>query len=131
MKHKNVFQVSRFMFQEITMDHHIDAKNKILGRLASEIAVILQDKLHSSFEPRLEGKDRVFVNNISKIKFSGKKLDQKIYYRFSGYVGHLKQEKLKEKFKKNPDWVLRRAVYQMLPKNKLRAKRIKRLIIND
>lgn len=110
-------------------DYQIDAKNKILGRLASEIAGILQGKRHPSFEPRLEGKDKVTISNISKIKVSGKKTEQKTYYRFTGYVGHLRQEKFKDKFAKDPAWVLRRAVYQMLPKNRLRAKRIKRLII--
>ena len=111
------------------MDYHIDAQNRILGRLASEIAKILQGKQHPSFEPRLEGKDKVIIRNASKIKVSGRKFEQKIYYRHTGYIGHLKKRKYSEKFKKNPAEILRRAVYMMLPKNKLRAKRIKRLLI--
>ena len=111
------------------MDYYFDAQNKILGRLASEIAKILQGKHRPTFEPRLEGKDRIIVRNASKIKVSGKKSEQKIYYRHTGYVGHLKKMKYSEKFEKSPAEVLRRAVYMMLPKNKLRAKRIKRLKI--
>jgi len=111
------------------MDYIIDAKNKRLGRLASEIAVILQGKKSASYEPRLEGSDRVIVKNVDKIVLTGRKSKQKRYYRHSGPLGHLKVKKYEDVFKKNPAWVLRHAVRLMLPKNRLQAKRMKRLII--
>jgi len=111
------------------MDYIIDAKNKRLGRLASEIAVILQGKKSPSYEPRLEGEDRVIVKNVDKIVLTGRKTKQKKYYRHSGPLGHLKIRKYEDVFKKNPAWVLRHAVRLMLPKNRLQAKRMKRLII--
>jgi len=78
----------------------IDAKNKKLGRLASEIAVILQGKKHADYEGRKEGTDKVFVKNIKKLEISGNKADQKIYYRHTGYVGHLRKTKYRDAFKK-------------------------------
>ena len=107
----------------------IDAKGKKLGRLATEIAVILQGKKSPLYEPRLEGGDRVVVNNVRGIVLSGRKTSEKIYYRHAGQLGHLKKKKYKEVFQKNPAWVLRHAVNLMLPKNRLRAKRMKKLII--
>lgn len=111
------------------MDYTIDAKNKKLGRLASEIAVILQGKNNPQYEPRLEGEDRVIVKNADKIVLTGNKVEQKVYYRHSGPLGHLKVRAYKEVFKRDPAWVLRNAVRLMLPKNRLRARRIKKLII--
>ncbi|MBI4119591.1 MAG: 50S ribosomal protein L13 [Parcubacteria group bacterium] len=113
------------------MDYIIDAQNKTLGRLASEIALILQGKKNSDFEPRSAGKDRVFVKNIHKIKVSGRKAEQKIYYRHTGYMGHLKERKYKEVFGRSPAWVLRHAVRGMLPKNSLQDKRLNRLIVEN
>ncbi len=110
-------------------DHIIDAKNKRLGRLASEIAVILQGKNKADYEPRLSGSQRVIVKNITRISLSGRKTEQKVYYRHAGQLGHLKERKFKEVFAKKPDWVLKNAVRLMLPKNKLAADRLKRLII--
>lgn len=111
------------------MDHTFDAKNKKLGRLASEIAAILQGKHNAKYEPRLEGADRVIVENVKELAFSGNKYEQKQYYRHTGYMGHLKSLSLKEKFEKNPGEVLRHAVEHMLPKNFLKSRRMKRLII--
>ncbi|MDI6820961.1 MAG: 50S ribosomal protein L13 [Patescibacteria group bacterium] len=111
------------------MDYIIDAKNKRLGRIASEIAVILQGKKHPQYEPRLAGNDRVIVKNLKQVTLSGKKTLQKVYYRHSGPLGHLKEKKFKDVFQKSPAWVLRHAVNSMLPKNRLRAKRMIRLII--
>lgn len=112
------------------MDYIIDAKNKSFGRLASEIAVILQGKKNPKYEPRLESKDGVVVKNIDKIKITGKKLKQKTYYRHTTQIGHLKKQTLEMLLgKKGPAEVLRRAVMGMLPKNRLRVKRIKRLKI--
>lgn len=112
------------------MNYTIDATNKKLGRLASEIAVILQGKKSPKYEPRLEGEDKVIIKNIDKIEVSGRKMKQKTYYRHTTQIGHLKKETL-EMFwqKKGPAEVLKKAVMQMLPKNKLRIKRIKKLII--
>ncbi|MDP3015042.1 MAG: 50S ribosomal protein L13 [bacterium] len=112
------------------MQYTIDATNKKLGRLASEIAVILQGKKSPKYEPRLEGEDKVFIKNINNLEVSGKKMKQKIYYRHTTQVGHLKEQTLEMLWqKKGPAEVLRRAVLHMLPKNRLKIKRIKRLII--
>ena len=112
------------------MEYTIDAKNKKLGRLASEIAVILQGKKNPKYEPRLSGDAKVMVKNIDKMEFSGKKVKQKKYYRHTTQIGHLKEETLQMILeKKGPAEVLRRAVKGMLPKNKLLIRRIKRLII--
>lgn len=107
--------------------HKINASGKILGRLASRIAILLQGKHKPDFTPNVNKGDRVIVTNTSKIRISGKKMEQKKYYRHSGYLGGLTEIKYKELFKKDPNKVLRTAVYGMLPKNKLRNKRIKRL----
>lgn len=111
------------------MEYILDAKNKSLGRLASEIAVILQGKRHASYEPRFEGTDRVIVKNIKNITLTGKKTTQKIYYKHTGPLGHLKERKFADVFQRDPAWVLCHAVNLMLPKNRLRAKRMKRLVI--
>lgn len=110
------------------MQYKIDATNKNLGRLASEIAVILQGKKSPDYNPRLAGDDAVVVSNADKLAISGKKGLQKIYFRHTGYMGHLKEERLEEVIaKKGKREVLRRAVLKMLPKNRLQIKRIKRL----
>lgn len=111
------------------MDYIIDATNQKLGRLASKISLILQGKLNADYEPRLAGKDRVIIKNASKIAVSGKKYHKKIYYHHTGYMGHLKKKLFKEVFVKSPEEVLLKAVYNMLPKNRLRQKRLNRLII--
>lgn len=107
----------------------IDATNKIFGRLASEIAILLRGKNKPSFEPRITPKEKVVVENISRIVFSGKKLEQKKYHRYSGYPGGLKTRHLEIEFAKTPTKVFRKTVYDMLPKNKTRDKIIKNLII--
>lgn len=111
------------------MEHIIDATNQKLGRLASQIARLLQGKHDAGYEPRLAGNDRVIVKNISKIVFTGRKLDQKFYYRHTGYMGHLRRRSLKEFFAKSPEEVLRHAVKYMLPQNRLLEKRLRRLVI--
>jgi large subunit ribosomal protein L13 len=111
--------------------HQIDASNKILGRLASRISLLLTGKNKANYQPNKDQGDLVIVNNVSKIKVSGNKMTQKIYYRHSGYPGGLKTKKMKEIFEQNPAQLLEKAVYNMLPKNKLRAGRMKRLQINN
>ena len=113
------------------MDHILDAQGKRLGRLASEIAVILQGKKHALYNPKNEGTDRVIVKNIKKITITGRKATQKIYYKHTGPLGHLKERKFAETFKKNPGWTLKHAERLMLPKNRLNVRRLKRLIIES
>lgn len=109
--------------------HTIDATGKALGRLATEIAVLLRGKHRPNFVPYKDTGDFVFIKNLDKIKFSGRKMEQKIYYRHSGYLGSMKETPLKKLFSLRPGEVLKKAVLGMLPKNKLRAKQIKRLRI--
>jgi large subunit ribosomal protein L13 len=113
------------------MEIIIDAKKQRLGRLASQIATVLQNKGGVDYNPRLEGGNKVIVKNVSGIEISGKKAEQKIYYRHTGYIGNLKEKTYEEAFAKDPKWVLRHAVRGMLPKNKLQEKRLKNLIIED
>ncbi len=110
--------------------HTVDARGKILGRLASEIAILLRGKHKPSFRPNLDMGDFVDVINVSGLKFTGNKLSQKEYFHYTGYPGGEKYEKLESLFKKNPAIVLFRTVKNMLPRNKLRAKMIKRLTVN-
>lgn len=107
----------------------IDAENKTVGRLASRIAVILRGKNKPEFEPRIDNGDIVHVVNIGKLKFTGKKLEQKKYFKYSGYPGGMKEIKMSELNKNNPALIIRRAVKQMLPDNTLREGMLKRLII--
>lgn len=109
--------------------YKIDATDKTIGELAVKISNILRGKDKPDFLPYKDGGDFVVVDNIQKVKFTGKKLNQKTYYRHSGYLGHLKSIPLKRMFEKKPKEVLRKAVLGMLPKNKLRDKFIKRLKI--
>ena len=107
----------------------IDAEGKVLGRLASKIALLLSGKGKPDWVPYLDRGASVLVKNAAKLKFTGEKIKQKKYYHYSGYPGGLKTKKISEMFAQNPAEVLRRAVYNMLPKNKLRKERMKRLKI--
>ena len=109
--------------------HIIDATGKVLGRLASEIAILLHGKHKPDFLPYKDMGDFVTVKNVEKIKFTGKKMEQKKYYRHSEYLGGFKEIFLKNLFEKNPAEVLKKAVSGMLPKNKLRKEMFKRLKI--
>ena len=109
--------------------HRLDATNQAVGRLATQIVEFLRGKNKPSFTPHIDGGDFVIVENISELKFTGKKLEQKKYYRYSGYPGGLKETKLKKLYDEKPAEVLRKAVMNMLPKNKLRKNMIKRLTI--
>lgn len=112
-------------------DYTINAKHKRLGRLASDIAVILMGKKTPSYDPSKVSADRVLVENYKDITVSGNKEEDKIYYRHTGYVGHLKETRFKDAFSKDPKKVLRDAVRHMLPKNFLNQKRIKNLVFID
>ena len=106
----------------------VDAENKPLGRLAVQVAVLLRGKNRATYVPYKDMGDTVMVKNIDKMKFTGNKLETKNYFRFTGYLGNLKQATLKEVLiKRGPREVLRMAVMGMLQKNKLRSQQIKRL----
>ncbi len=114
--------------EEVKRDWYIvDATGKTLGRLATEITRILMAKHKPTYTPHVDGGDFVVVVNAEKIYTSGKKLDSKIYYRYTGYFGNLKETTLREMLQKKPGEVIKLAVKGMLPKNKLRDKRLKRL----
>ncbi len=111
------------------MEHHIDASGKILGKLATEIAQLLRGKSKPDFAPHKDMGDVVIVTNVSKMKVTGNKAKDKKYYRHSGYLGSLKEESYEKLFAKSPEKILKKAVYGMLPINKLRPEQIKRLKI--
>ena len=98
--------------------------------MASKIALLLTGKGKPSFVPYLDMGDEIIVQNVRKVKVTGQKMDQKIYYHHSGYPGGLKKRTMKEVFAKKPSEILKKAVYNMLPKNKLRNGRMKRLKIS-
>ncbi|RLE15489.1 50S ribosomal protein L13 [Candidatus Aerophobetes bacterium] len=107
----------------------VDAKGKILGRLATRIARILSGKDKPIYTPHLDTGDFVVVINAREIKVTGKKEEEKIYYRHSGYPGGLKKETLRRLRERKPEEIIRRAVKGMLPKNKLGRKMLKKLKI--
>jgi large subunit ribosomal protein L13 len=107
--------------------HEIDATNIILGKLAVQIAVLLRGKHKVDFDYHLDIGDKVIVTNAGQIKLTGNKLEQKDYKHYSGYPGGLKTKKISDLLKEKPEEVIRRAVYDMLPKNRLRKDMIKRL----
>jgi len=105
----------------------IDASGKTLGRLSTEIAKILRGKNKSVFTPHVDCGDFVIVINAEKIEVTGKKLEQKMYYRHSGYVGNLKVTNLGKLIKNSPDFIIRKAVKGMLPHNTLGKKMLRKL----
>lgn len=109
------------------MDYIIDAKDQRLGRIATQIAAILQGKKTPRYSPHLRGDDRVIVKNVSGIQVTAGKETKKIYYRHTGYMGHLRERTYAQFFEKSPEKVLRYAVEHMLPRNFLRDKRMKML----
>jgi large subunit ribosomal protein L13 len=111
-----------FMASPATIDRKwyvVDATNMTLGRLASEVAKVLRGKNKPIFTPFIDTGDYVIVVNAEKIKVTGKKLDQKIYYRHSDYVGGMKETTLREQLAKKPESVVEMAVKGMLPKGPL------------
>ena len=107
-------------------EHIIDAKGEPLGRVAAKAARLLQAKDSTSYAPNKVG-DKVVIHNASLVKITGKKAEQKIYYRHMGKPGNLRKTIYKDAFAKNPEWVVRHAISGMLPKNRLRAPRLKML----
>jgi len=109
--------------------HFVDARGKILGRLASQIANLLIGKNKPNYVPHLDFGDYVVITNAEKIEVTGKKEKQKLYRWHSGYPGGLKEKTLDKLRKENPTQIIRMAVEGMLPKNRLRTQRMKRLKI--
>jgi large subunit ribosomal protein L13 len=107
----------------------VDADGKTLGRLATQIADRLRGKGKPAYTPHVDTGDFVIVVNAEKIHVTGNKLDQKIYYRHSGYPGGLRERTLREQLDRRPEEVLRKAVKGMLPKNKLAAAQLRKLKI--
>jgi large subunit ribosomal protein L13 len=97
----------------------IDAEGRVLGRLATEIAVLLRGKKNPKYVDFMDSGDFVVVINAEKVKVTGKKMEQKKYYSHSGYPGGLKERTLKELLAKKPEEVIRKAVWGMIPKNRL------------
>lgn len=106
---------------------HINADGKIVGRLASDIARFLLGKQNPAARPNKVVSEEIAVTNTDVMRVSGKKMEGKTYYRHSGYIGNLKAESLASLFRRDSREVLRRAVSGMLPKNKLRKERMKKL----
>jgi len=105
----------------------VDAQGKTLGRLATQVARILRGKHKPVFSPHLDVGDHVIIINAEKIEVTGKKLDTKRYYRYSGYLGGLKSVVLREQLETHPDRVLIHAIRGMLPKNRLGRAMLKKL----
>ncbi|WP_178625872.1 50S ribosomal protein L13 [Frisingicoccus sp.] len=105
----------------------VDAADQTLGRLASQVATVLRGKNKPTYTPSMDTGDYVIIVNADKIKVTGKKLDQKIYYRHSDYVGGMKETTLKELLAKKPEDVIKFAVKGMLPKGPLGRQMIKKL----
>ena len=107
----------------------VDATGKTLGRLATQIAQTITGKLKPQYAPHVDVGDYVIVLNCDKIRVTGNKLTQKIYYRHSGFPGGLKQRTLAEQLGRHPEEVIRKAVKGMVPRNRLGAAQLKKLKI--
>ena len=105
----------------------VDARDKILGRLATQVAMRLRGKHKPTFTPHIDTGDFIIVVNADKVKLSGNKLDNKIYYRHTGYMGGLKSFTARKMLETRPEDVIRLAVRRMLPKNKLGRRQLKKL----
>ncbi|MBU0483260.1 MAG: 50S ribosomal protein L13 [Proteobacteria bacterium] len=105
----------------------VDAESKVLGRLASEIAIRLRGKHKPTYSTFMDNGDFVVVVNADKVRLTGKKMDDKVYYHHSGYMGGMKSMTAKELLEKKPEELLRKAVKGMLPKNTLGRAQLKKL----
>lgn len=121
-----------FMARELDVDRKwylVDADNKVLGRLASEVARRLRGKHKAVFTPHADTGDFLIVVNAEKVRLTGRKLDQKFYYRYSGYIGGMKETVARKQLARKPEEVIRQAVRGMLPKNSLGRRQLKKLKI--
>ena len=107
--------------------HVVDAEGKTLGRLASQVAEVLRGKHKPQFSPAVDAGDYVIIINAEKIRVTGRKLEQKKYYRHSGYPGGLREINLAEQLERHPTRVIKAAVRGMLPRNRLGRKQLKNL----
>jgi large subunit ribosomal protein L13 len=113
---------------EITREWVVmDAADKVLGRFATEVARLLRGKHKPEFTPHLDTGDFVVVVNAERVRMTGKKIDDKVYYRHSGRPGSLKSETARERLDKHPERVIQAAVWGMLPKNRLGRKLLSKL----
>ena len=113
---------------EITREWVVmDASDQVLGRLATEVARLLRGKHKPEFTPHLDTGDFVVVINADKVRLTGAKMDDKVYYRHSGRPGNLKSETARERMDKYPERIIQAAVWGMLPKNRLGRKLLKKL----
>ncbi len=107
----------------------VNAEGRVLGRLATQVATLLRGKSKPQFAEHCDTGDFVIVVNAEKIRLTGRKTEEKVYYSHSGYPGGLKSEKLKDLLRDKPEEVIRRAVWGMIPKNKLGRRVFKKLKI--
>ena len=107
----------------------IDAKDKILGRLSSQVAKILMGKHKPTWQPHIDMGDNVIIINAAKVAVTGRKEEQKLYYRYSGYPGGLKTENLAALRQRKPEAIVYHAIKGMLPKNRLGAAMLKKLYV--
>ncbi|HMK43955.1 MAG TPA: 50S ribosomal protein L13 [Dissulfurispiraceae bacterium] len=105
----------------------VDAKDQVLGRMATRVAMYLRGKNKPIFTPNVDTGDFVIVVNADKVRVTGKKMTDKMYYSHSGYIGHIKEISLKDRMEKDSAEVIRDAVWGMLPKNRLGRQMIKKL----
>ncbi|MDT8379246.1 MAG: 50S ribosomal protein L13 [Desulfotignum sp.] len=134
MNEEQVRKVKKYTYSAKRADNQenwcvIDATDQVLGRLASQVAYRIRGKHNPLFTPHVDTGDWVVVINADKIQLTGNKLDQKNYYRHSGYVGSLKSRTARELLEKKPEEVIRKAVQGMLPKNRLGRKLNKKLFV--
>lgn len=109
--------------------HNIDATDQVLGRLATRVATLLMGKHKAIYQPNADLGDIVHIANAARIRVTGRKADQKVYKHYSGYQGGLKETPFARLQAKNPEEIIRKAVTNMLPHNRLRAGQLKRLKI--
>ena len=107
----------------------VDAEGQVVGRLATRVATLLRGKYREEFAPFVDFGDHVIVLNAAKIRWTGRKLDQKMYRRYTGYPGGLRETGARKLSENKPDRVIREAVLGMLPKNKLRKRMAARLLV--
>ncbi len=122
--------MSTYMAKTSTVERQwyvIDAADMVVGRLASKVAAILRGKHKPTFTPHVDCGDHVIVINADKVRFTGKKLDQKMYYRHSGYPGGLKETTARRMMESKPEFVVTAAVKGMLPKGPLGRQMLKKL----
>lgn len=107
--------------------YRVDAKGKVLGRIATEVASIIMGKNRPNFEQNISASSVVVISNIDKVKISEKKLDKNIIYRFTGYPGGIKQKKWREIYETNPQELFIKIIKNMIPNNRLKKIALKRI----